>query len=122
MIRRPPRSTLFPYTTLFRSFLPRMFTNLQITDVPSLVDYDLSEATSIAEAHGLNVAVANTITTDDRPRGTVISQDPQPDRRVRKGNDVKLTISAGIRPPNVVGKPVDEARAILVRAGWTVGE
>src|SRR3712207_7697308 len=23
MIRRPPRSTLFPYTTLFRSFLPR---------------------------------------------------------------------------------------------------
>src|SRR3989442_9551504 len=24
MIRRPPRSTLFPYTTLFRSKLPRM--------------------------------------------------------------------------------------------------
>src|SRR5436309_10778051 len=24
MIRRPPRSTLFPYTTLFRSFLPRL--------------------------------------------------------------------------------------------------
>src|SRR3712207_6929647 len=23
MIRRPPRSTLFPYTTLFRSFLPK---------------------------------------------------------------------------------------------------
>src|SRR5256885_8218177 len=25
MIRRPPRSTLFPYTTLFRSLLPRRF-------------------------------------------------------------------------------------------------
>src|SRR5687767_15604279 len=25
MIRRPPRSTLFPYTTLFRSFLGRRF-------------------------------------------------------------------------------------------------
>src|SRR5260221_4729722 len=24
MIRRPPRSTLFPYTTLFRSVLPRL--------------------------------------------------------------------------------------------------
>src|SRR3712207_8548986 len=24
MIRRPPRSTLFPYTTLFRSFSPRL--------------------------------------------------------------------------------------------------
>src|SRR2546430_13705423 len=26
MIRRPPRSTLFPYTTLFRSFLQRLGT------------------------------------------------------------------------------------------------
>src|SRR3712207_9012208 len=26
MIRRPPRSTLFPYTTLFRSFCPFGFT------------------------------------------------------------------------------------------------
>src|SRR2546430_7365348 len=25
MIRRPPRSTLFPYTTLFRSFLSNMY-------------------------------------------------------------------------------------------------
>src|SRR5260221_1963294 len=25
MIRRPPRSTLFPYTTLFRSDLPQLF-------------------------------------------------------------------------------------------------
>src|SRR5688572_32354358 len=25
MIRRPPRSTLFPYTTLFRSVMPRLF-------------------------------------------------------------------------------------------------
>src|SRR3989449_10413084 len=25
MIRRPPRSTLFPYTTLFRSHLPSLF-------------------------------------------------------------------------------------------------
>src|SRR3712207_2271946 len=28
MIRRPPRSTLFPYTTLFRSFLFIWFNNL----------------------------------------------------------------------------------------------
>src|SRR5256885_12919784 len=36
MIRRPPRSTLFPYTTLFRSRLPRMslsFSSLQLLTV-----------------------------------------------------------------------------------------
>src|SRR2546430_5818442 len=31
MIRRPPRSTLFPYTTLFRSFLPRLQRVIVIT-------------------------------------------------------------------------------------------
>src|SRR5260221_8526555 len=28
MIRRPPRSTLFPYTTLFRSFIPKQSTKI----------------------------------------------------------------------------------------------
>src|SRR3712207_7287804 len=32
MIRRPPRSTLFPYTTLFRSLSLRTRTNGRITD------------------------------------------------------------------------------------------
>src|SRR5437764_9468164 len=30
MLRRPPRSTLFPYTTLFRSFVERMAGDEQI--------------------------------------------------------------------------------------------
>src|SRR3981189_3001100 len=33
MIRRPPRSTLFPYTTLFRS-IPALFTHLYDASVP----------------------------------------------------------------------------------------
>src|SRR2546428_8994786 len=32
MIRRPPRSTLFPYTTLFRSCLPSLFYRSPIFD------------------------------------------------------------------------------------------
>src|SRR3712207_7679608 len=37
MIRRPPRSTLFPYTTLFRSFVPahnEKETKVAISDTP----------------------------------------------------------------------------------------
>src|SRR5256885_6452059 len=30
MIRRPPRSTLFPYTTLFRSYSERRFRHCQV--------------------------------------------------------------------------------------------
>src|SRR2546427_9574373 len=36
MIRRPPRSTLFPYTTLFRSLHP--YTRLLIDSLPDLED------------------------------------------------------------------------------------
>src|SRR5256885_13022892 len=36
MIRRPPRSTLFPYTTLFRSLLRALLDHYSVTDAPSL--------------------------------------------------------------------------------------
>src|SRR5256885_9864636 len=32
MIRRPPRSTLFPYTTLFRSYAPRQLVGIGIVN------------------------------------------------------------------------------------------
>src|SRR2546422_7206146 len=42
MIRRPPRSTLFPYTTLFRSVTPRVMTDVIALahrhNVPVIVD------------------------------------------------------------------------------------
>src|SRR2546429_5888493 len=54
MIRRPPRSTLFPYTTLFRSHLPR-FTLLDL----GAIDDDC--AVGNANRHVLEVR-------DDPPR------------------------------------------------------
>src|SRR3989442_11083770 len=36
MIRRPPRSTLFPYTTLFRSASPHLLSQLP-PDIPKLL-------------------------------------------------------------------------------------
>src|SRR5690348_17659871 len=53
MIRRPPRSTLFPYTTLFRSFEPvavmQAISEHQITDillVPTMIQLRSEEHTS----------------------------------------------------------------------------
>src|SRR3712207_7481759 len=53
MIRRPPRSTLFPYTTLFRSPVPK---SLLARTVFPLGEYRKSEVREIAEEHGLAVA------------------------------------------------------------------
>src|SRR3712207_6101480 len=53
MIRRPPRSTLFPYTTLFRSPVPKQ---LLARTVFPLGEYRKTEVRKIAENHGLAVA------------------------------------------------------------------
>src|SRR2546422_4396175 len=42
MIRRPPRSTLFPYTTLFRSVFPGIARVISRTDAVNSGRFDLS--------------------------------------------------------------------------------
>jgi serine/threonine-protein kinase len=101
-------------------FIPRMFDGFRMTDVPSLVGRTMPEAMGVAESSGLTVKASEAIPTDDKPKGTVLSQDPPADQRIRRGTELKVTISAGMHPPNVVGKPLDEARVMLVRAGWSV--
>src|SRR3712207_8166455 len=49
MIRRPPRSTLFPYTTLFRSFAFRLFTFDLLLVVFQLFQFRAGHPVSAAE-------------------------------------------------------------------------
>src|SRR5260370_2745520 len=52
MIRRPPRSTLFPYTTLFRSQKASDTLRIQFTDaVPNVDMYFNSQRTGLILAH-----------------------------------------------------------------------
>src|SRR3712207_8938969 len=44
MIRRPPRSTLFPYTTLFRSFLDRLLE----AEITARTERDIAMKTKLA--------------------------------------------------------------------------
>src|SRR3712207_8105368 len=44
MIRRPPRSTLFPYTTLFRSQLDRALVVALLVRRPCLLEHEVGEA------------------------------------------------------------------------------
>jgi len=101
-------------------FIPRLFDGFRMTDVPNVIGRPMPEAMSVAEASGLTVKASESVPTDDQPKGTVLTQDPPADRRTRRGSEMKVTISAGMRPPGVVGKPLDEARVILARAGWNV--
>src|SRR5438094_1260221 len=50
MIRRPPRSTLFPYTTLFRSAV--------VVDGDRIVGTDPGDASGIGQRHGSTEGIA----------------------------------------------------------------
>src|SRR3712207_8030382 len=54
MIRRPPRSTLFPYTTLFRS--PLVIEKDKIEKVEDICK-KLGKAVSVKEIHSLKVGI-----------------------------------------------------------------
>src|SRR3712207_8021969 len=57
MIRRPPRSTLFPYTTLFRSLGPGQFVNPVIDqDFP---DPDVLKVGDTYYAYATNTQIVN---------------------------------------------------------------
>src|SRR2546421_6081160 len=57
MIRRPPRSTLFPYTTLFRSFLQGGFTIGLRDALTALLERLLEQHLSQHLAHGTQSAI-----------------------------------------------------------------
>src|SRR3712207_7250456 len=68
MIRRPPRSTLFPYTTLFRSV--RLMSMLLTAD--EVCTCDLAPAVGLTEAtvsHHLSVLRKAGLITDGERRG-----------------------------------------------------
>src|SRR3712207_6915670 len=65
MIRRPPRSTLFPYTTLFRSVQPGDALGDRVLDLQPRVGLEEPEARMVPgqELHGARADVV------DRPGG-----------------------------------------------------
>src|SRR3712207_9521069 len=68
MIRRPPRSTLFPYTTLFRSFLNAVEDQLEaVADVLG----DLSQVGPVAAVGDHEAVVVSVGRLRNRLRGIV---------------------------------------------------
>lgn len=87
--------------------------------VPALVNRSITEANDAAGMAGLAVAVIRGDPGAEQPKDLVMAQSPAPGAHLRRGKPVRLTVSPGIFPPDVVGKTVDQARAELLLAGWS---
>src|SRR3989449_8872108 len=77
MIRRPPRSTLFPYTTLFRSLLEhakKLGVDVRQPATALAVAFDADGVTVTAESHGQRTEVRARFLVDATGRAGLLSQ------------------------------------------------
>src|SRR2546425_12549127 len=94
MIRRPPRSTLFPYTTLFRSPAGRRFCAM-----PSLIS-SLSLVTSVGRALFRILGAAPLTPSDDPEAAALVRQGDEAYRAGRPDDARRLYRQAPARPKN----------------------
>lgn len=94
--------------------------------VPDFTNMSISEAGTVANAHGVRIDVADSVYIKRMERGTVFRQLPAAGSHVKKGRRIELTINAvlpkQITMPNVVGYSMRQAKAELSSRGLVLGK
>src|SRR3712207_6906060 len=75
MIRRPPRSTLFPYTTLFRSRMRRFFFRPRVSTAPSENDGATMHSTNSFPTASAAASSTGTVNAITEPNALVRSEE-----------------------------------------------
>src|SRR3712207_8669086 len=89
MIRRPPRSTLFPYTTLFRSVYAVLRRDENVANSASLARYERSVALAVMAAEALAFVEPELLSLDPERFDTV-------DRKSTRLNSSHANISYAV--------------------------
>ncbi len=97
---------------------------LDLADVPVVVNLSQEDAQKNIVQAGFVVSGIDKTASADVPAGKVISTDPIPGTKLKKGLSVKLVVSAGqekAKVPSVLGKTLDAAQTKIWAAGLKVG-
>lgn len=93
--------------------------------VPNVVNLSLNEAKEILDAQGLGLTVINRIYSESVEQDHIISQDPKPNEKVKKGRKIGVVLSLGaekVEVPRLIGKNQDDIRIILLNEGLELGQ
>ncbi|WFA09810.1 Stk1 family PASTA domain-containing Ser/Thr kinase [Tissierella sp. Yu-01] len=98
-----------------------------LVSVPLIKNKTLDEAEEILNDSGLMIGTRDPGFSDTVPKGSIISQDPEPLTEVEPGSRVNIVISEGpeivnVVMPSVVNKTIEEARKAIVAEGLIVGD
>ena len=93
--------------------------------VPSIIGKTYYEAVPILDKAGLRPAKEIHEVSSEAPKGEIISQDPEPNFRIKYYQPVTITVSIGVElapVPSVIGKSQDAAIETLRSAGFQANQ
>ncbi len=89
---------------------------LNRVEVPSLIGRDVDSAQKLLKKKGLKLKVEKEEYSKEVPPNHIISQDPEPGTKLKKGSEIRVVVSKGVEKvevPEVVGLDEVEAGSIL---------
>jgi beta-lactam-binding protein with PASTA domain len=93
----------------------------EVPKVPSVLGLTLPEATEKLKQAGYTLKVGDAVAHESVPKDAVVSQDPNPDAEVKKGETVTVQLSSGpgeAAVPKLVGFPIGKAQKELEKLGF----
>jgi serine/threonine protein kinase len=92
--------------------------------VPNIENMDIRDANTKLKELGLKMNIIDEQYNDEVEKDRIISQEPSPGQKVKKGREIKVIISKGAeltRVPSLVGYDIDEAETMLQNKGLRLG-
>ncbi len=97
----------------------------QALPVPDFTGLTMEEVHEKAKEAKLRIEVIDSVFNNNKPRGTVIEQNPEPDFKVKKNRRIFVVINAfnpeNVKMPNIVGVSHRQAEAVLKNIGLEIG-
>ena len=93
--------------------------------VPDFSGLTISEAESLARSSDVRIDITDSVYVSHLPLGTVFSQNPKADDKVKKGRRILITINATqpktVEMPRLVGLSLRGAKTEILSRGLSVG-
>ena len=108
---------LFPFIFFCIGYiLIANLTNVAVLETPTLLGLSTLDAVSILSNNNLNLKIISQKEDNDLPDGTITSQSPQPNSKIRPGQSIFLITTKKSEPvimPNLFGKTENEIKKSL---------
>lgn len=105
--------------------LPDLVHDRKTVVVPDITGKTLDDAEKILDSKELKLVVVSKQYSAKVKDGIIISQVPKPDKTVKKGRRINITISQGeenVKMPQLIGKHQRAAKIELMNTGLKIGE